>query len=123
MTPDEILKKLELITADDSSAQSKKSKTEKEEFLSGLYEKETLEGLRKRRYKQNTNLRKWLSCWAATVVSFWLIFVACVLIYNSILNLSNSVLITLLSTTTIQVLGIMMIVVQDLFDGKSEDKK
>lgn len=123
MTDDEISEKLKLISANRSSDfENNKSKTEKKEFKSGQYEEETLDELHQKRYKQNTNLRKKLAYWAASVVSLWLSFVAYVLFENSSLSLSDSVLMMLLGTTTIQVLGIVMVVVRDIFNGRSEDK-
>lgn len=68
------------------------------------------------RYKQDTIERKWLSQWAASVVSFWLILVMVVLFKNSrYFHLSDSVLITLLGTTTLNVLTLTVIVLKSLF--------
>ncbi|TDS14738.1 hypothetical protein [Sphingobacterium paludis] len=74
-----------------------------------------------KRYRNNTKLRTRLAKWAVTVVSVWLIFVAMVLLINNReLCLSDSVLIALLTTTTANILGIMYIVLKDIFNGNSE---
>lgn len=72
--------------------------------------------LENERYRQDTNHRSALIVWASTLVSFWLVGVFLILVNNtSFYKLDNSVLITLLSTTTVNVLGLMVIVLSDLF--------
>jgi hypothetical protein len=86
------------------------------------YQKVTLEGLKKQRFQFNTKLRSYLSRWASLVVSFWLLLVFIILAFNNTrFCLSDSVLITLLTTTTVNVIGIVAIAMTDLFNGKSED--
>ncbi|MFP9098905.1 hypothetical protein ACLI09_07615 [Flavobacterium sp. RHBU_24] len=75
------------------------------------------------RYNQDTTHRKGLVTWAATVVSLWLLCVLITLSLNTyILKLSDTIMVALLSTTTVNVLGLMIIVLNDLFRGKKEEK-
>lgn len=74
------------------------------------------------RYNQDTQHRGNLSVWAGALVSFWLVSVLLILVgNNSSYKLHDSVLITLLGTTTLNVLGLMVIVLSDLFN-KSKNK-
>ncbi|QEE50337.1 hypothetical protein FUA48_12340 [Flavobacterium alkalisoli] len=84
--------------------------------------KADFEASKKNRFDTNTTLRKQMSYWAAVIVSLWLGFVAVVLLYNNTrLCFSDGVLNTLITTTTINVIGIILICFRDLFNGKSED--
>jgi len=88
------------------------------------YQKKTFSDLYNKRYNLNTKLRSFLSLWAVAAVSFWLYSVVQILHNNDQdYCLSDSVLITLLTTTTVNVIGILLIVMHDIFNGKSEDKK
>lgn len=88
---------------------------QKKEFLLDL------ETAKISRFIANTNLRKQMSYWASFVVSIWLFFVGYVIIKNNeFIHLSDKVLITLITTTTINVIGIILICFRDLFNGKSE---
>lgn len=73
------------------------------------------------RFISNTTLRKLMSFWASLTVTAWLGFVGYVIMYNNDkFCLSDSVLNTLLTTTTLNVVGIVLICFRDLFNGKSE---
>lgn len=86
------------------------------------YAVKTTEELKARRYSMNTHLRTILSGWAALLTGCWLWKVGEILVHNSErYHLSDAVLITLLGTTTLNVIGIITIVMTDLFNGKSED--
>lgn len=75
------------------------------------------------RFRQNTELRGTLSRVFTIIIAFWLLAVILILVGNNFnYRLSDSVLITLLTTTTIQVLGMMVIILWDLFPG-GKDKK
>jgi hypothetical protein len=68
------------------------------------------------RFKSNTKDRKWLAVWTAATVSVWLILVLLILIFNnSFLQLTDTVLVTLLGTTTLNVLGLPFIVLRGHF--------
>ncbi len=69
------------------------------------------------RYKSDTTDRKWLAIWTAILVSVWLMAVLVILIFQGIwhLQLSDTVLITLLGTTTLNVLGLSFIVLRGHF--------
>ena len=114
--------KLKLITAETPTASSNESKKEEKAFDSKEdYRKETKEVLKDNRFKLNTTLRIFLGGWAALIVTSWLIFVGVILVWNtSTYKLSDDVLKYLLTTTTIEVLGIIVIAMSDLFNGKSE---
>lgn len=80
-----------------------------------------LENAKISRYLANTTLRKTMSKWAAWLISIWLLIVATILMLNNfVFCLSDSVLNTLITTTTINVIGIILICFRDLFNGKSE---
>lgn len=92
-----------------------RAELQKKEFLLEL------ETAKISRFMANTTLRKRMSYWAATVVTAWLGFVGYVILYNDQkFCLSDSVLNTLITTTTINVIGIILICFRDLFNGKSE---
>lgn len=67
------------------------------------------------RYQSDTKDRKWLAKWAAWAVSIWLGIVLLILFLNPFLHLAESVLITLLTTTTLNVLGLTFIVLRGHF--------
>jgi hypothetical protein len=92
-----------------------RAETQKKEF------KLDLETAKISRFISNTTLRNCMSYWASFVVTAWLGFVAYVIILNNDkFCLSDSVLNTLITTTTINVIGIILICFRDLFNGKSE---
>lgn len=99
------------------------SSDEEAVFSSGKdYRKKTIDQLKADRYHNNTGLRTILARWALSIVTAWLGIVAIILMYNNDeFCLSESVLITLLTTTTANVLGLIYIVMKDIFHGKSED--
>ena len=67
------------------------------------------------RYSSDTRDRKWLAQWATCVVSLWLFFVLLIVCLSK--HLSDAVLITLLGTTTLNVLGLSFIVLRGHFNG------
>lgn len=72
---------------------------------------------KRKRYEQNTLHRNFLVHWVAWVVSLWLLIVINVIIANARLKLGmeSEVQITLLATTTVNVLGLAYIVLKGLF--------
>lgn len=80
------------------------------------------EALYNERYKSDTTWRCRLSWWVIIVDSVWLLAIICILILNGSFckPLDNSVLITLLGTTTANVLGLALIVLNGLFGGPGE---
>jgi hypothetical protein len=77
--------------------------------------------LKNERYSQDTGNRGMLVAWAATIVTLWLIAVFTLLFQNKkTVFLNDAVLITLLGTTTVNVLGLMYIVLRDLFNSPKE---
>jgi hypothetical protein len=86
---------------------------------SGKEENDTLFGQAvRKRYELDTGLRRDLAVIFTITINAWLFVVFIVLLCNTDkLKLSDTVLVTLLSTTTIQVLGMMAIILYDLFPG------
>ena len=81
----------------------------------------SLETAKVGRFIANTSLRTKMSYWASATISIWLLIVAYILVNNNDkFCLSDSVLNTLITTTTINVIGIILICFRDLFNGKSE---
>lgn len=80
------------------------------------------------RYKQNTEHRRFLVNWVVFTNSSWLIAVIVIIIAHgaicedgkNLFHLPEGVMITLLATTTANVLGLALIVLRGLFE---EDKK
>ena len=68
------------------------------------------------RYKEDTSHRKWLGVWTAVVVTLWLAGVLTILVLNErYICLSDTVLTSLLVTTTLNVLGLSFIVLRGHF--------
>lgn len=72
------------------------------------------------RFAQDTKHRRRLVCWMMWVVSLWLIAVLFIVISNQKMDLQidNKVLITLLATTTVNILGLSRIVLNGLFGSQ-----
>lgn len=105
---------------DDSETPNSQEAFNRAEFQDKILKIE-LESAKISRYLINTTLRKNMSKWAAWLISIWLLIVAIILMLNnSEFCLSDSVLNTLITTTTINVIGIVLICFRDLFNGKSE---
>ncbi len=69
------------------------------------------------RYRQDTENRNKLTCWVKWVVSVYLSIVFIILCINShLIFLSDSIICTLLGTTTLNVLGLMYIVLKGYFN-------
>lgn len=71
------------------------------------------------RFHSDTMDRKWLAKWTAVIVSTWLAGVLFTVVFNDLLKfcISEPVLITLLGTTTLNVLGLSLIVLRGHFYG------
>lgn len=88
---------------------------------SGKEENDNLfgEAVRKR-YEQDTELRRSLAVIFTLTINAWLFGVFLILLVNNkSLKLSDTVLVTLLTTTTIQVLGMMIVILYDIFPGRN----
>ena len=95
------------------------------DLTAGKEEEDRLFGQAKiKRYEKDTELRGILAGVFTIVIIFWLLSVILILVGNNCnnYNLSDTVLVTLLTTTTIQVLGMMLIILWDLFPGKKNKK-
>lgn len=71
----------------------------------------------KERYGQDTRFRKHLAHWVMWIVPVWLGCVLFIITFNDpfCFNLNSKVLITLLATTTVNVLGLAYIVLKGIF--------
>lgn len=70
-----------------------------------------------KRFDQDTNHRGGLAIWAAVIVSIWLFCVLDIVAKSKKeYDLSETIIVTLLTTTTLNVLGLMVIVLNDLFN-------
>ncbi|QNF32532.1 hypothetical protein HUW51_07255 [Adhaeribacter swui] len=68
------------------------------------------------RYREDTSHRKWLGIWTAVVVTCWLVAVLLILVFNErYIRLGDTVLTSLLATTTLNVLGLSYIVLRGHF--------
>lgn len=85
----------------------------------------SLEGQEIHRFAQDTRHRRTLVRWMMCVVSIWLAVVLFIAIGNNTLyfGISDSVLITLLATTTLNVLGLSRIVLNGLFGAQRRKSK
>lgn len=73
--------------------------------------------LHNKRFESDTEWRCRLSWWVIGLDSVWVIAVILILVFNSsCLHIDTSVLITLLGTTTLNVLGLAFIVLRGLFE-------
>ena len=79
--------------------------------------------LKNRRYKDNSELRRGLAIMFTLTINGWLFVVFLILLTNSqTLKLSDSVLIALLTTSSANVLGMMYVVLKNLFpNGKDKN--
>lgn len=80
--------------------------------------------LKNRRYKDNSELRRGLAIMFTLTINGWLFVVFLILLTNSqTLKLSDSVLIALLTTSSANVLGMMYVILKNLFpNGKNNPK-
>jgi hypothetical protein len=87
-----------------------------------LKEQIKLKQLESKRYSSDTFDRKWLAIWTAVIVSIWLGFVLYILIKNekNLICLSDTVLVALLGTTTLNVLGLSFIVLRGHFNSSQK---
>lgn len=74
----------------------------------------------KTRYSQDTKFRKHLAWWVMGIVPVWLATVLVLLFLQGFsgFTLSDSVLVALLATTTVNVLGLAFIVLRGIFPQK-----
>lgn len=77
----------------------------------------TMREQRKNRFSQDTRYRRYLANWVMFIVPIWLICVVLILFLSgiSVIKLDNEVLITLLATTTINILGLAFILLKGIY--------
>ncbi|MFK7002116.1 hypothetical protein V3470_14490 [Flavobacterium oreochromis] len=75
------------------------------------------------RYKEDTSLRSNLAKVFTLIISFWLLAVILILVGNNCnhYNLSDNVLITLMVTSTANVIGMMLIILRNLFPSNESN--
>ena len=99
------------------------------EFREGRSEENTpyFIGLTDERYREKTaairqerKLQKTVAKWVMVLVSVWLVFIAVVIwkVGKSHLDYSSSVLITLLATTTVNIIGLAYFMAKGLFPNR-----
>lgn len=83
----------------------------------------TMREQRKARFTQDTRFRRYLANWVMVIVPAWLFCVILILILCgcSVISMEKEVIITLLATTTVNVLGLAYIVLKGIFP-ESKDK-
>lgn len=85
----------------------------------------SLEEQESERFGQDTGHRRTLIIWMIVIISAWLGLVILAVFLNGPLRLgiSDTVLVTLLATTTANVLGLPSIILRDLFRGRGSGKR
>lgn len=78
-----------------------------------------------KRYNDTSKLRKHSAYWVMLVVSFWLFLVVGIVFLCgfAVMNLEASVIIALLTTTTANILGLPLIILQGLYPKEKEMEK
>lgn len=104
----------------DKSSQDVKNRAKEEE----LHERVRAVKIKNDSDEQDRIERKTYAYTITTIVSVWLVFVALVFVAsgNGNLHYSEKVIITLLSTTTANVIGLFAIVANYLFKNKADKK-
>lgn len=77
--------------------------------------------LRNKAIDQDIKHRNILVYWVMSVVSVWLIAVVLIIVFCR--NLTDTVKVTLLTTTTINILGLPFIILKGLFGDKDNNKE
>lgn len=72
--------------------------------------------------RNNIQLRKYLAYWSFGIISVWIVIVAIILFDNKCLELSENIIITMLVTTTANILGLPIIVLRNLFPSKEKEE-
>ncbi|MCI6672386.1 MAG: hypothetical protein PUG96_02610 [Prevotellaceae bacterium] len=76
------------------------------------------------RLRTNTRLRTHLAYWVIVIDTLWIIAVLLILCFNaSHIHLSDTVLLMMLGTTTINILGLAFIVLKGLFGATRKQYK
>lgn len=77
------------------------------------------------RYREDTSLRRGLASVFTVIIAFWLLSVILILVGNNCnnYNLSDTVLTALLVTSTANVIGMMLIILNNLFPSKDSSSK
>lgn len=81
--------------------------------------------LKLNRYSDTSKLRKHSAYWVMIVVSFWLFLVVGIVFLCgfAVMSLEASVIIALLTTTTANILGLPLIILQGLYPKEKEMEK
>lgn len=86
--------------------------------------------LKQQRMLDNSHARRRLEHWATTVISWYLIVVLLLIIANGVMSIlvkshddfiSSGIMAAILSTTTINILGLVVIVLKGHFKSENED--
>lgn len=81
--------------------------------------------LKNARYKDNSDMRKALVVAFTTIIAFWLLAVILILVGNRVrkYDLSENTLIAFLTTSSANVLGMMYVILKNLFPEKKDKNK
>lgn len=81
--------------------------------------------LKNARYKDNSDMRKALVVAFTTIIAFWLLAVILILVGNRVCkyDLSENTLIAFLTTSSANVLGMMYVILKNLFPEKKDKNK
>lgn len=82
------------------------------------------------RIHENTKARRRLEKWASRVIVLYLLIVLCLVVFNYIkttawkfMNIENTVMITILSTTTVNIIGLGLIILRGHFLNKDNSNE
>lgn len=78
--------------------------------------------LKLNRYSDTSKLRKHSAYWVMVVVSFWLLLVVSIVFFCGFecMKLEPSVIIALLTTTTVNIIGLPLVLLQGLYPKEKE---
>lgn len=78
--------------------------------------------VRLKRYNDTSELRKHSAYWVMVVVSFWLLLVVSIVFFCGFecMKLEPSVIIALLTTTTVNIIGLPLVLLQGLYPKEKE---
>ena len=78
--------------------------------------------VRLKRYNDTSDLRKHSAYWVMVVVSFWLILVVSIVFFCGFecMKLEPSVIIALLTTTSVNIIGLPLVLLQGLYPKEKE---
>lgn len=88
-------------------------------------DKDDIKAQKRARYRQDTHFRRWLSIWVMVIVPCWLLLVMILMYFTGfgLTSFSDTSIVALLSTTTVNVLGLAFIVLRGMFPQRLLNKE